>query len=118
LPRSWPFPSPWTSWRARPAAETRRDVETDHVDAFDDVGKRTFAVLANLGAEGVQTLGPRVGVELDFGLGDAAALSLRGDWLPPASAPGATDGPGGCAIAANAPLGLQPVADAAVGWAF
>jgi hypothetical protein len=82
------------------AAETRLDTESDHVDAFDDVGPRTFAVLANLGTEGLQATAPRIGAELNFGLGDEAALSLRGDWLALA----ATQGSGGYGASLGLPL--------------
>jgi hypothetical protein len=62
---------------ARPAraAETRYDVESDHLDAFDDGGPRTFGLLANPLALAVGTLG----VEGDLVLGDTAAMSVGGD---------------------------------------
>jgi hypothetical protein len=61
------------------AAETRYDIETDHVEAFDDAGSRSFGTFAKAGVAGAVS---SAGVELDFGLGDAVALSLEGDWLP------------------------------------
>jgi hypothetical protein len=86
--------------RVAHAAETQRDTESDHIDAFDDAGPRTFAALASAGADGLQAIGPRLGVELDWGLGDAAALSLRGDWLALAAAQGA----GGYGASVGVPL--------------
>jgi len=59
------------------AAETRHDVETDHIDAFDDGGPRSFGLLVNPLAAALGTFG----AEGDFVLGDAAALSVEGDWL-------------------------------------
>jgi hypothetical protein len=59
------------------AAETRHDVETDHLDAFDDGGPRSFGVLVNPLATVLGTFG----LEGDFVLGDAAALSVEGDWV-------------------------------------
>ena len=58
------------------AAETRADKETDHIDAFDDGGPRSFGLLLNPAALVLGT----VAVEGDFVLGDAAALSVEGDW--------------------------------------
>lgn len=66
------------------AAGQAADVETDHLDAFDDGGPRTFALLTNPAA----LLFGSVGAEGDLLLGDAAALSLEADWL----ALGATTG--------------------------
>jgi hypothetical protein len=58
-------------------AETKHDVETDHLDAFDDGGPPSFALLVNPLATVLGTLG----AEGDFVLGDAAALSVEGDWV-------------------------------------
>jgi hypothetical protein len=67
------------SWSApAPAAEGRRDRETDHIDAFDDGGPRSFGLLFNPLALALGT----VAIEGDFVLGEAAALSVEGDWLP------------------------------------
>src|ERR1700684_2302955 len=58
------------------AAEGPGDVETDHLDAFDDGGPPSFGVLVN-------PLGALVGTfaaEGDFALGHAAALSAEGNW--------------------------------------
>ena len=74
------------------AAETRHDVETDHLDAFDDGGPRSFGLLVNPLAAVLGTFG----IEGDFVLGEAAALSVEGDWL-------STGGTTGYAAA----LGLQ-----------
>src|SRR6202041_534958 len=65
------------------AAEDRADRETDHLDAFDDGGPRSVGLLLNPGA---LTLGT-FAAEGDFVLGDAAALSVEGDWI---STPGTT----------------------------
>ena len=59
------------------AAETRHDLETDHIDAFDDGGPRSFGLLANPLALAVGTLG----VEGDLVLGDVGAMSLEGDLM-------------------------------------
>jgi len=59
------------------AAETRHDVETDHLDAFDDGGPPSFALLVNP----LATLLGTFGAEGDFVIGDAAALSVEGDWV-------------------------------------
>lgn len=58
------------------AAEGRGDVQTDHIDAFDDGGPPSFGVLVNPLALVVGS----VAAEGDFVLGDGAALSLEGDW--------------------------------------
>jgi hypothetical protein len=58
------------------AAEGRGDRETDHIDAFDDGGPRTFGLLLN---PAVLALGS-FAAEGDFVLGDAAVLSIAGDW--------------------------------------
>jgi hypothetical protein len=89
------------------AAETRVDTESDHVDAFDDVGPRTFAVLAEVGTDGLQAVGPRIGAELNLGLGDAAALSLRGDWLALAAAEGVHGAAGGSGSAGAGGYGVS-----------
>jgi hypothetical protein len=59
------------------AAETRHDVETDHLDAFDDGGPPSFGLLVNPLAAVLGTFG----AEGDFVLGDAAALGVEGDRL-------------------------------------
>jgi hypothetical protein len=61
--------------RSAHAAETRNDVESDHLDAFDDGGPRTFGLLANPLALALGT----VGAEGDLVLGDLAAMSVEGD---------------------------------------
>lgn len=56
------------------AAETRQDVESDHLDAFDDGGPRTLGLLVNplaLALGGVSAEG-------DLVLGDTAAMSVEG----------------------------------------
>jgi hypothetical protein len=60
------------------AAETRRDVETDHLDGFDDGGPRRFGLLANPLSIALGTFG----AEGDLVLGDTAALSLEAGWTP------------------------------------
>jgi hypothetical protein len=60
------------------AAEGTGDRETDHIDAFDDGGPRSFGLLFNPLALALGT----VAVEGDFVLGEAAALSVEGDWMP------------------------------------
>lgn len=57
------------------AAEGPQDVETDHMDPFDDAGPRSFALLLNPGA---MALGG-FGAEADLALGTAAALSAQGE---------------------------------------
>jgi hypothetical protein len=64
------------------AAEGRGDRETDHIDAFDDGGPRSFGLLFNPLALVLGTMA----VEGDFVLGDAAALSVEGDWMSVAGA--------------------------------
>jgi hypothetical protein len=59
------------------AAEGRADRETDHVDAFDDGGPRTFGLLLNPGALVLGTFA----AEGDFVLGEAAAFSVEADWI-------------------------------------
>jgi hypothetical protein len=70
--------------RAAPAAaaEGRADRETDHIDAFDDGGPRSFGLFVNPLA---LTLGT-VAAEGDFVLGEAAALSVEGDFMSVAGA--------------------------------
>ena len=63
--------------RAR-AVETRADVETDHIDAADDGGPRAAGVLLR---PYVMALG-QLGAEVDVALGESAAVTLEGDWLP------------------------------------
>jgi len=58
------------------AAEGPNDRETDHLDAFDDGGPRTFGLLVN--PAGV--LFGVFGAEADFLLGDVAAVSAEGDY--------------------------------------
>jgi hypothetical protein len=60
-------------------ADTRNDVETDHLDGFDDGGPRRFAVLVNPVSAVLATFG----AEGDLGLGDTAALSLEAIWAAP-----------------------------------
>jgi hypothetical protein len=64
------------------AAENRGDKETDHIDAFDDGGPRTFGLLLNPAALALGSFA----AEGDFVLGDAVALSVEGDWLSAGSA--------------------------------
>jgi len=59
------------------AAETPRDRETDHLDAFDDGGPRSFGLLVNPAG---MLLGV-FGAEVDVLLGDVAAATVEGDWL-------------------------------------
>jgi hypothetical protein len=59
------------------AAESPRDRETDHLDAFDDGGPRGFGLLVN--PAGV-LLGV-FGVEADVLLTDLAAVTAEGDWV-------------------------------------
>src|SRR5580700_11010471 len=66
------------------AAEGPSDVQTDHVDAFDDGGPRTFGLLVNPGA----VLFGVLGAEADLLLGDVAAVSLEADWMSQAGATG------------------------------
>jgi hypothetical protein len=72
------------------AAEGPHDRETDHLDAFDDGGPRTFGLLVN--PAGV--LFGVFGAEADFLLGDVAAVSAEGDYtaLGGTTALGATIG--------------------------
>ncbi|HEY3821064.1 MAG TPA: hypothetical protein VGL81_28060 [Polyangiaceae bacterium] len=59
------------------AAEGRADRETDHIDAFDDGGPRSFGLLFNPGALLLGTMA----AEGDFVLGEAAAFSVEGDLM-------------------------------------
>lgn len=59
------------------AADGSTDVETDHLDAFDDGGPRSFALLT----DPASVFFGAVGAEGDLLLGDTAALSLEADWL-------------------------------------
>jgi len=68
------------------ASEKGADVETDHLDAFDDGGPRSFALLTNPASLLVGALG----AEGDVLLGDTAALSLEADWLVVGPATGAS----------------------------
>jgi len=65
-----------TAGRTASAAEGRADRETDHVDAFDDGGPRSFGLFLNPLALALGT----AAAEGDFVLGDAAALSVEGNW--------------------------------------
>jgi hypothetical protein len=60
------------------AAESRADIETDHIDAADDGGPRTAGFLVRASPVTWAT----VGAEVDMALGSNAALSVEGDWLP------------------------------------
>jgi hypothetical protein len=62
------------------AAETRLDIETDHIDA--DVGPRSFGAFAKTGLVDLESSKASAGLELDFALGDMVVLGLAGDWLP------------------------------------
>jgi len=73
-----------------PAAETRPDVETDHIDAADDGGPRGWGLAVrpfqlDLGV---------VGAELGVAVGPSTAVTLEADWLAlaPGRAYGATLG--------------------------
>jgi hypothetical protein len=72
---------PTLAHRSAAAAETRSDVETDHIDAFDDEGPRSFGAFAKTGVTGLESSQGGVGFELDFGLGEVVAISLGGEWL-------------------------------------
>lgn len=80
------------------AAEGPQDVETDHMDPFDDAGPRTFALLVNPGA---MALGG-FGAEADLALGAAAALSAQAE----AYSPGGADA---YALSLGAPIFVQRV---------
>ena len=64
------------------ASDGGDDVETDHIDAFDDLGPRALGVLVGPDAIGVGSSRAGLGAEVDFVLGDAAAVSIGGLWLP------------------------------------
>jgi hypothetical protein len=64
------------------AADGPGDVETDHIDAFDDLGPRTAGVFCGPDAVGVASSRVGLGAEVDFVLGDVAAVSIGGFWLP------------------------------------
>jgi len=64
------------------AADGRGDVETDHIDAFDDLGPRTAGVFCGADAVGVASSRVGLGAEVDFVLGDVSAFSIGGFWLP------------------------------------
>lgn len=68
------------------AAEKGADVESDHLDAFDDGGPRSFALLTNPAS----LLFGAIGAEGDVLLGDVAALSLEADILAMGPATGAS----------------------------
>ena len=57
------------------AAEGPGDVQTDHVDAYDEGGKPSVGVFANPGA----LLAGAISAELELALGDVAALGLEAD---------------------------------------
>lgn len=59
------------------AAESPRDCETDHFDAFDDGGPRSLGLLVNPAG----LLFGVFGAEADVLLGDVAAVSVEGDWV-------------------------------------
>jgi hypothetical protein len=71
----WPAPSA--------AADGLRDVETDHIDAYDDGGKPSFGVFANAGA----LLAGAFAARAELCLGDMAAVSLEGDYFATGTAP-------------------------------
>jgi hypothetical protein len=52
------------------------DVETDHIDAFDDGGPRTFGMLLDPAALAFGTFA----AEGDLVLGDTGAMSVEGRW--------------------------------------
>jgi hypothetical protein len=66
------------------AAEAPRDVETDHLDAFDDGGPRTFGLLTNPAS----VLLGLVGAEGDLVLADTVAVSAEADALVTSHASG------------------------------
>jgi hypothetical protein len=68
------------------ADEKGADVETDHLDAFDDGGPRSFALLTNPAS----LLFGAIGAEGDLLLGDTAALSLDVEGLAAGPATGAS----------------------------
>lgn len=68
------------------AEESGGDVETDHLDAFDEGGPRSFALLT----DPASLLFGAIGVEGDLVLGDTAALSIEADALAAGPATGAS----------------------------
>ncbi len=68
------------------AEEREGDVETDHLDAFDDGGPRSFALLT----DPASLLFGAIGVEGDLVLGDTAALGIEVDALAAGPATGAS----------------------------
>jgi hypothetical protein len=68
------------------AAQAQQGEETDHIDAFDEAGPRAVAALASAGTMGVRSPFASAGAEVDVVLGDTAALSVAGAWLPRGSA--------------------------------
>jgi hypothetical protein len=85
------------------AAESPRDKETDHLDAFDDGGPRSFGLLLN--PAGV-LLGD-FGLEADVLLGDVAAVSVEGDWY--ALGPGLGGGTTAYGVTLGLPLFPQRI---------
>jgi len=83
------------------ASDPRDDVETDHIDAFDDLGPRAVGVFAGPDAIGFRSSRAGLGAEVDFVLGDTAAVSLGGLWLPLAQ--------GGYRVSVGTPLFLWAV---------
>ncbi len=78
-------PTPRSAFAGEPP--DRHDVETDHVDAFDDVGPRSYGAFARAGIAGgagggLWGAGTRIGAEVDVGLGDTVAASVIGEGSP------------------------------------
>jgi hypothetical protein len=59
------------------AAESSRDRETDHLDGFDDGGPRSVGLLVDPGALALGAFA----LEADRVLGDAAVVSVEGDYV-------------------------------------
>jgi hypothetical protein len=98
------------------AEQRGADVETDHLDAFDDGGPRSFALLTNPAS----VLFGALGAEGDVLLGDTAALSLEADWLVAGPATGASASVGVPLFPQGVPLHgfyLHPRLFAARAWA-
>jgi len=98
------------------AEERGADVESDHLDAFDDGGPRSFALLTNPAS----VLFGALGAEGDVLLGDTAALSLEADWLVAGPASGASASVGVPLFPQGVPLHgfyLHPRLFAARAWA-